>query len=179
MKGAFHATLALLPTPHDALVDAPACADPPNSKSIANQSLHQRSGFSAEEWRFLNSQLSEIADLQYLSKDDLSKSMIVQDPKAVFNRLHELLMRGKLYIHCLTEEGFLTKPRQEQWDIINAFHQEENINPSILANNEIDTPLLMSQSDNEGGFSQAEIRHWWETFVTRVEEVIKNLTPSP
>lgn len=167
------------PTPHHALVDAPACADPPNNKSIANQSLHQRSGLTTPEWHSLNNRLSKTVDLQAHSKDPYFRDMIDQDPKAIFNRLHELLMRGKLYIHCLEQKGFLTKPLEEQRDIINAFHQKENINPSILANNEIDTALLMSQSENEGGLSQPGHPNWWRTFVKNVQREIDKLTSSP
>jgi hypothetical protein len=88
---------------------------------------------------------------------------------------------GKLYIHCLEQEGFLTKPRQEQWDIINAFHQKENITPSNSAQEGIDTALsMLEHRDERKYYFQLVEPYFWTTFVRKVQEEIEiqKLAPS-
>jgi hypothetical protein len=67
------------PTPHHALANAPACADPLHNKSIANQSLHQRSGFDFGTLEDLTTTFRGVKDLE---KTPAEKLVILKSIKA-------------------------------------------------------------------------------------------------
>jgi hypothetical protein len=95
---------------------------PPNNKSIANQSpLHQRSGFGAKQWNYMDELLSKIVTLKSLSIEPKIEKMLTLNQRPIFEQLKELERLAELFIHCLEQPGFLTKLRPEQEAIIKTF----------------------------------------------------------
>ncbi|MFN9690542.1 MAG: hypothetical protein ACK551_00360 [Vampirovibrionales bacterium] len=133
----------------------------------------QRQGFTIQEWNLMNGRLIKTARVLDLPKDPFFSDINLQP---FSDQLHELWWRGKLYIHCLEQKGFLTKSLEEQEAIIDAFHKEHQITLSTLAKKEIDTALLKLKQSNPNGLSQPENPEWWQKFVTSVQKEIDKLT---
>ena len=137
---------------------------PPNNKSIAKQSPHQRSGFGNKQWNDMNKVLSKIVTLRSLSQDPALKDMSTLNQHTIFYKLKELERLAELFIHCLEQEGFLSKSRKKQEAIIRTFVGDSDFIPWPKALDELNESKKYVRVDG------------WKIFL---KKVLTELNPQP
>jgi hypothetical protein len=180
MKGAFHATLSLFHTPHD----APTRPNPPNNKSIANQSLHQRSGFSFGYLQRLSDYCLGYVYKSYeyngyTANNGVLLHMLPQIRKDRYlSELEALKLRVLLCLECLRTDEFKEFKSDKAWKKIS-----EKINllpPHTVYILEIKGAFEEFLTERlRADFSLETLCQSWETFLTQVEtEISKFETPA-